>query len=214
MCLSLLWNPNKTIDEAYHNKDYGRTFLALFFVSIFYSASFTILAHLLRGFLPAKLTTPLWQVYLIVFFSSIIFFYLKYLLLSILIHIPMKTLAGKGTYYSALTSFVYSSFAPSIGILIFTALFWLSNFITTKGIAYSKTINNTLSGIALLILLITTLQGFATYYKSMKELYETNYMAVLIHCITLCFVIATITTGYFLLTKTITSMALLKTILG
>ncbi len=214
MCLNLLWNPNKTIDEAYHNKDYGRTFLVLFFVALIYSGSLTILTHLLRGFFPAKLTTPLWQIYLIAFFGAIVIIYLKYIIFSFLSNISMKTLAGKGTYYNALTSLVYSNFAPSIGVLIFTALFWLSNFITTKGMIYSKTINNLLSAIALLILIITLLLGFSTYYKSMKELYETNYMAVFIHCLVICFVITAVITGYMLLTKTLISAAALKTILG
>lgn len=214
MCLSLLYNPNRAIDEAYHNKDYGRTFLVLFFISLFYAGSITILAHLLRGFFPAKILIPLWQIYLIIFFGAIIIIYLKCIILSFFSNIPMKTLAGRGTYYGALTSIVYANFAPSIGFLLFTTLFWISNIISQTKIEYANIINNVLSIIAFIIILITILLGFATYYKSMKELYETNYMAVLIHCMVMCLVITTLIIGWLLLNQTITSATLLKIYLG
>ena len=182
MCLSLLWNPNKSIDEALHNESSRRSFLALLLTSLFGLGAINIF-NVISTYQNAS-HNLLWSGRQLLFINL-------YLLLGIvlinlvwafLINIVMKTLAGKSSYYAGFTSNVYAFMQAKFGLLLGSLIVLLAFFFDDKlmltGLA-SLILIKALTVVALLVVLIYCLLSCSTFLKSLRDLYHTNMMTVL-----------------------------------
>ncbi len=189
MCLNLLWNPNKAVDEALHNKNSGRSFLAMVSSLVFGLGALNIVNVASTYFNPAL--TPLWQGQKLLFVNLSVLGGLValYLLFGILVNLVMKTLGGKGSFYAGFTSNVYSGLQMLFGALIASALFLFYLFLEERefliGVANLIVLKLVLL-IALVVLLAYWLLSCSTHCKLLKDLYSTNFMTVFLGLLILC----------------------------
>jgi hypothetical protein len=81
------------------------------------------------------------------------------LFISLILFLIMRTLTGKGSYYKALTGITFGLFAISMGILISSPFVYVPKF----GFL-----------IMLLLLSITGSLSLAVFYRSIKELFDSD----------------------------------------
>jgi hypothetical protein len=102
------------------------------------------------------------------------------LFLAFLLSVIIKILGGRGSYYNGLTSIVYGTFAISIGILVSSPFFYVPKI----GFVFS-----------LFILIISGALSIATFYRSIKELFNIDIITTWIG---LGLMVAAITFGVYL----------------
>jgi hypothetical protein len=102
------------------------------------------------------------------------------LFLAFLLSVIIKILGGRGNFYSALTAIVYGMFAISIGFLVSSPFFYVPKI----GFIFS-----------LFILVISVALSLATFYRSIKELFNVDIITTWIG---LGLTVAAITFGVYL----------------
>ncbi|MEM7819437.1 MAG: YIP1 family protein [Candidatus Aenigmatarchaeota archaeon] len=169
MCLDLLRNPVKAIEDAKKQKNMTKIFSITVLTAIIFAISIGIFM-----FRTAFSTTPL-----IIGGSMIVFFLFSLvciLFLGLIVEISVNTLGGKGTYYEGLTSSTYSLFIISVGLLI-ASIFML--------VPYGIVVSVIVFGVLLSL-------GLSILYRSVKELFKTDMITsfVTISIVTMTFFIA------------------------
>lgn len=144
----LLLNPVEAIKEAKRKKDIDKI-SALLLIEWFIIGIANVIVYANLGYLRMMsigLTVFLAGIPLVLFFAF-------------LLKIVMTTLGGKGDYYKGLASIVYGTFAIALGILISSPFF----YVPKVGFLFG-----------LFILSISGVLSVATFYRSVKELFETD----------------------------------------
>ena len=144
----LLLNPIEAINRVKRKKDVDRIG-SLFIIEWFLIGLANIVVYWNLGYLTMfslGLTVFLAGIPLILFFAF-------------LLQIIMTTLGGDGNYYRALSAIVLGTFALSIGILVSSPFF----YVPKVGFLFG-----------LFILTIAGVLSLATFYRSVKELFNVD----------------------------------------
>jgi len=155
--MQLLTEPMKALNNAKKSRDFNRT-IEILVLSWVLLASSNYIASLTFGSLPLLDAI----ISIIIFFIGILFT----IFFSKVFEKIMLTLGGKGTYFESLTAFSYSLFAVSFGFFG-TSLMALFNQVLAVSFG-------------LLLIAYTGALSFSTFYRSLKELFNVDYVTVFI----------------------------------
>ncbi len=162
----LLINPSEAIDNAKARKSFGLSFLTCVLGALYLGIS-VFLIYFLPMRQPAQNSLMLaLSVFVGVVVAS---FYSGWLL-----HVIMKTLVGKGTFWAGFTTRVYAMYIFSFAGLL-ASILWVINLILNNNLF-------TWGVYALYALLgpIVLAQTFSTHLKAQKELYDTNMVTAIV----------------------------------
>lgn len=169
--LSLFLNPVDAITNAKANKSIGTTILLLIVISLVMGILVGVaMASGSRSYPYYSYGSyrPGVDITLVVggIFAAFVVVFLGGLFIGLLAKIAVRTLGGTGGYFEGLTSVVYSFFIPSIAILIGGVLMMLP-----RGDAFATMVSTV---IAAILMMWAVVLGAATFYRSLKELFNTD----------------------------------------
>ncbi len=168
--ISLFTNPVEAIMQAKATRSIGTAVLLLLIVSVLLAISAGMMAAV--GGSPSTYYRPqqigVVAIALINAFATFMLVFLGGLFLGYLTSVAMRALGGTGGFFEGLTSIAYSIFVP--GITLFVAgLISLLGILSVNMTAWAAT--TLLGGV---LVLWGAVLGFATLYRSLKELFSTD----------------------------------------